>query len=658
MKKLTFLFTFAAILIASTLNAQTTERRYLNYNWEENPKLTNTDLDTSNNSIVIFSKNYNEYVYENSVLCEYKTTHKRVKLITHVGIESNNKVYIPLLEDDKAITEKARVIKNDGTIRELKKDEIKEGYEQESGTKFHYFAFEGIEIGCEIEYLYCIKRDPSLNGSIVTIQLGIPILHSEIKYITPGNLGFKFKSYNGCPDAVYDTTEKENNVWVINKDSIPRLKDEDGAALEANKMKYAFKLNSNSANGKKDIYAYGPVASDLYDGIYNKNESKDTKAINSLIKEMKLDANNEEAKIRLVENYLKTNFIYYESSEPDKSILLKVIANKAYNDFGAAMLFANVFKALDIEHELVLTSDRFETKFDKEFECYTYLSKYLIYFPKIKKYLSPADNFTRLGFPNTENINNYGLFIKTVSMGDYNTGLGKIKFIQGAKYDESLDILKINVDIPQDFTDTKLQITREMTGYQAANYQPFFDFIKEADKLKEFSESIIKYIDKEGTIENLTFENNKGNFLGQKPLIAKANIKSDYFFEKAGSKYLFKAGLLIGPQQELYKKEERKLPLEFPYSHGYIRNIAFNIPDGYKISNLDQLKINEVFVKDGKDTTMSFNSNYVVENNKVTISITEYYNEYGYPVSEFEEYRRVANASANFNKVVLVFEKK
>jgi len=658
MKRIAVLSVLFILAIAGHVDSQNQIRDYLSYNWESNPVLTKTDLDTSNNSIVIFAKTYYEYVYDKDALTEYKIIHKRVKLITHSGIENNNKVYIPLYEDSKPIFEKARVIKTDGTVLELKKDEIKEAFDQEDGTKYHYFAFEGVETGCEIEYLYCVKRIPYLKGSIIYIQSGIPTLHFEAKYITPENLGFKFKSYNGCPDAVYDTTVKGRNVWVIIKDSIPRLKDEEGAALKTNYMKYAVKLNSNSANGKRDMYSYGPVASDIYDGMYNQLDSKDAKAIKSLIKEIKPNAGNEEAKIRQIENYLKTNFIYHESDEPDKALISKVVANKAYNDFGAVKLFVNVFKNLEIECEIVLTSDRFENKFDKDFECYAYLGKYLLYFPKIKKYLSPADNLTRLGYPDFNYINNYGLFIKIVSMGSYSTGLGKIKFITGARYDESNDILKITADIPQDFTDTKFEIVREMTGYLAASYQPYFDFIKEQDKLKDYSEDIIKYIDKEGSIENLSIENKGGNFLGQKPLIAKANLKSDYFFEKAGNKFLFKAGMLIGPQLELYLKEERKMPLDFPFGHGYLRTIVFNIPDGYKISNLDQIKMHETYIRNDNDTTMAFISDYKLENNKVTISIDEYYKEYEYKLSEFEEYRRVANASANFNKVVLVFEKK
>lgn len=657
MKKLTLLFAIFAFISVGTIKAQAPEMKFKSYDWEASPKLTKTNSDTSNSSIVIFTKTFFEFVYEENALWGYKTIHKRIKLVTNTGIENNNKVYIPVTDVDKVTVEKARVIKKDGSIVELKKEDFKEAYDQESGTKYHYFAFEGVEIGCEIEYLYCIRHNPYLSGSLITVQLGIPILHAEFVYITPLNLGLKFKSYNGFPTAEIDTTEKERNLWSMKIDSIPRLKEEMGCALDANMMKYAVKLNSNTYNGKKDLYSYGPVASDIYERIH-KVESKETKAINNLIKTMKIEATDEEGKIRSVENYIKKNFIYTDSEDPNKALLLKIIDNKSFNDYGSIKLFVNLFKELGIEYEIVLTSNRFDVKFDKEYECYPFLDKYLLYFPKIKKFLSPDDNFTRLGFPNTVVINNYGLFIKSISMGDYNTGLGKIKFITGAKYSESDDKLDINMNIPTDFSDTKLEIVRAMTGHQAANYQAIFDFIKEEDKLKEFSESIIKYIDSEGTIENLVFENNEGCYLGVKPLIAKANLKSDYFFEKAGDKYLFKAGMLIGPQQELYKKEERKLPLEFPYGHSYTRFITFNIPEGFKVSNLEQLKINEVYVKDGKDTTMAFTSNYKVENNKVTVSIDEYYTEFTYALSEFEDYRRVANASANFNKVVLVFEKK
>jgi hypothetical protein len=658
MKKILYAIFISLFLYTGLLSAQSSKLRYADYDWDKNPVLTNTTADTSNSSVMIFNKAFNEYVYEDNQLYQYKLSHIRIKLITSSGIEKNNKVYIPVGETDKEIIGKARVIKNDGTVKELGKEEIKEGFDKESQQKYHYFAFEGIETGCEIEYIFYIRKNPVLSGSFFNVQYDYPVMHTEYNFITPLNLYFKFKSYNGCPDLKRDTSEKENNVWRMTKDSIPRLKDEESAALSANTMRFCVKLDKNSGTGKKDIYSYGEVSSGFYDRIYNSLDSKDTKLIKALIKEIKPDESSQEATIRSVENYLKTNFIYYKTDDYTKEMPILIIQNKAFNDIGAMKMYANIFNILNIEHEIVITCSRYDQQFDKDFESYAFLNDYMIYFPKIKKYMSPADNFTRLGFPDFKNVNNNGLFIKGISMGEYNTGLGKIKFINGASCNESYDILKITADIDAGFQDTKYNVYREMTGYTAYSYQPFFEFIKDADDLKEFSESIIKYIDSEGAIENLEFENKGANNFGVKPFIAKATLKSDYFFEKAGTKYLFKAGMLIGPQAEMYKKEKRYMPLDIAYPHGYKRTIEFNIPEGYKVSNLDQLKINETYTRNGSDTTMAFVSDYTTEGNKITISVLEYYKEYQYALSEFEEYRRVANASANFNKVVLVFEKK
>ena len=56
--------------------------------------------------------------------------------------------------------------------------------------------------------------------------------------------------------------------------------------------------------------------------------------------------------------------------------------------------------------------------------------------------------------------------------------------------------------------------------------------------------------------------------------------------------------------------------------------------------------------------TMGFVSNYEVAGNQVIIHIYETYKRTQYPLSQFEDFKKVINASADFNKVVLVLEKK
>jgi hypothetical protein len=55
---------------------------------------------------------------------------------------------------------------------------------------------------------------------------------------------------------------------------------------------------------------------------------------------------------------------------------------------------------------------------------------------------------------------------------------------------------------------------------------------------------------------------------------------------------------------------------------------------------------------------MGFNSSYQAEGNIVKINILEEYRRTNYPLSQFEDFKKVINAAADFNKVTLVLEKK
>jgi hypothetical protein len=66
----------------------------------------------------------------------------------------------------------------------------------------------------------------------------------------------------------------------------------------------------------------------------------------------------------------------------------------------------------------------------------------------------------------------------------------------------------------------------------------------------------------------------------------------------------------------------------------------------------------DVFDPDKGERTMEFHSYYKTEGNKVTVLIDEDYRQIGYPLSMYEKFRKVINASADFNKVVLFLEKK
>jgi hypothetical protein len=127
--------------------------------------------------------------------------------------------------------------------------------------------------------------------------------------------------------------------------------------------------------------------------------------------------------------------------------------------------------------------------------------------------------------------------------------------------------------------------------------------------------------------------------------------------EKAGNKLLVKIGMAIGPQAEMYQEKPRQEPINIEFGHVEERKIEFIIPAGYTISNVSDLKMDQTF-KDNGELTMGFVSDYEIKGNILSIHIMEEYRKTFYPLSQFDQFRKIINTSSDFNKVVLVLEKK
>ena len=130
-------------------------------------------------------------------------------------------------------------------------------------------------------------------------------------------------------------------------------------------------------------------------------------------------------------------------------------------------------------------------------------------------------------------------------------------------------------------------------------------------------------------------------------------MESDAFTQKAGRKYLFKLGELIGEQIQMYQEKERVLPLEEQYQRSYFRTINVEIPEGYVISNPDDINIKNDHIVGGKEL-FSFHSYYTIEDNILKITADEHYRCNIVTTDIYEAYRTVINSAADFNKITLV----
>jgi hypothetical protein len=203
-------------------------------------------------------------------------------------------------------------------------------------------------------------------------------------------------------------------------------------------------------------------------------------------------------------------------------------------------------------------------------------------------------------------------------------------------------------------TSNQISQKREFGGYNAAYFTPYYDMMS-ADQRVGMIEEITKQIAPDAVIKKWNanpIPNTKAN-----NFLVDVNFQTSHFMEKAGPRILFKVGELIGPQVEMYREEQRTSEIENDFNRMYDRIIKIQLPKGYQVKNAGDLKLNISYTE--KDNVpFLFKSDYVLKDNILEIRVEEYYKQIYVPLSRYEDFRKVVNAAADFNKITLVLEKK
>ncbi|MNX81478.1 hypothetical protein D3C86_1131660 [compost metagenome] len=248
-----------------------------------------------------------------------------------------------------------------------------------------------------------------------------------------------------------------------------------------------------------------------------------------------------------------------------------------------------------------------------------------------------------------------GLFIKEKTFAGTKMGIGEISTIDIPSVEVTHDIMEITVDFTKDIENPIVTDNIQFGGYSAFNFQPIKDFAS-PEQYKTVLKSIAENYTVETEYKTLTTENDGVDNIGKKPFVLKVTFEGKDLIRKAGDNYLFSVGQTIGKQMELYQENKRMLPVEIDYPHAYTRKIKILLPEGVTVKNLDKFNMNYTADVNGK-TEAAFVSKYEKKGNEIVVENTEYYNILHYPLENFEAYRTVINAAADFNKIVIILNK-
>ena len=624
--------------------------------WSEIPVKIELNKEFSKSSAVCLLDDRSiEFKTEAKEMVLYTTYHRIYKINDDKGIEMFNKIYIPTFSGNTFTQLKARTILPSGKVKEIPAEKINEI--EEEGRRYKLFAMEGVEKGAEIEYIYTSKTDPSFFGTEVFQSSVTPCQKALFTLSIPQHLKFDVKGFNGF-NVSSDSVIGDQRIVVGYGENIPEIDDEKYSVRSRYMQRVEYKLSYNlSTAGNVRMYTWKEFAKRAY-ASYTSIESKEEKPVDNLLASLKLeDAKTEEEKIIAIEDYIKRtinidkDLIGDEASELDK-----IIKRKSADNRGIIRLFANLFEKAGIKYQLVFVSKRDEMPLDEDIENWNRIDETAFYFPESKKYLTPTSIELRYPFIPFYWAGTKGLFLKVTSLGTFKSAIGSFGNIDMQPYENSAHDMEATLKFSSDMDSVVINSRQILTGYGAANYRPIYAFLPK-EKQDDANLEIVKSVAKSTNIRNIKVENPLlTDFTQNKPLIISADITSGDMLEKAGNKILLKIGEIIGPQEEMYQEKPRQLPMELPYPHALKRKIIVEIPIGYQVKNLNDLNINIVH-KDGEEQTMGFKSSYTQTGRNVTINIIEDYRKIQYPLSQFEDFKKVINAAADFNKVVLVLEK-
>jgi len=283
------------------------------------------------------------------------------------------------------------------------------------------------------------------------------------------------------------------------------------------------------------------------------------------------------------------------------------------------------------------------------------LNKFIFYFPETHKYLSPENQKLRYPLVPFDLTNTYGLFIDKIESSGIKNVTPIIKFIPALDYKSNTDDLNITVNFTNKFDSVHFKIKEILKGYFGNSIQPDYAVASEEKRHNIIENHFKRYI-KDGTISNFKVEHDEINTpLIEKPFILFAKGELTSMIEKAGDNILFKVGELIGPQTEIYHTINRKYNIENQFNRDYVRTITIQVPEGFQISNLNDLYMDYNYTNDN-NKIYNFTSDYKMTDKTLTIHIDEYYKEINCPVEHFEEFSKVVNAAADFNKITLVIK--
>jgi Domain of Unknown Function with PDB structure (DUF3857) len=613
-----------------------------------------------------------DYKYQSKGMSIYHTYHRTIKIMSELGIEQYNTVTIPfnhaavIYERDL----KARTITPSGKVYNLAPHNFKV-----EGNKI-LFAMEGVEKFAEVEvYLTeLMSYTPFLN---VVFEQHIPVLDYTLTLGYPKELLIEEKGKNGFPDG-HDTVIAGRRHMKIHMNNIPKLEPEPFNFFYPYQMRAEWRSSywSNDYGAEGRQFTWDEYAKKLYTDIFQLSDKKalgryflnpngidyyyndtERRAVNGFLASIGITGSEKELdKILKIEKAIKNSVSVFSVTEDNSGRLDTIISRKTATVKGVLKLYAACFAQSDVKCEIGCTTDKTYHLFNSVYENWDDLDEFVIYFPNQKEYLAPTRTLLRYPMVPIDVLENRAVFCKMNTPAESRPRVADIRTIPSPSPLENNKNIVANVTFNKNM-EPYMDISYAYGGYMSVQYRDNFNAVTNSVKQREMVEKMITVAERPSDVLKYNLSNTSiDDYYTKEPFILTANVRSPQLVEKAGNRFKFNIGSILGELPNLYHEKERKLPVDLSFPNSLNCTITVNIPAGYKVLNLNALETRmEYFDRENKKIPLcSFKTDYSVKNNKLVLNVSAVFAQSHIRLRDYESFKKVVNAAADFNKVAII----
>lgn len=506
----------------------------------------------------------------------------RVKIFTERGREKYSKIDVPFLKGMKIKEIMARVIKADGSIVEINKNDVFEREIIKSGdikVKAKSFAVPNIEPGVIVEYRYQeVYPRSSANNMRMTFQHDIPIQ----------NITYYFKPYD---NTKYLTFNMDGNKFVKDKggfyratmENVPAIKEEPQMPPEDEIRSWLVLYYTDYLKGDTSDFwsrAGGYIARTW--------EIKDTlkpgKELKVAAEQIAAGATTPEEKIAKIFEFCKTKIknITYDPQLTDEQ-KEEIKPNKSTADTYKKMqgtstdineLFASLTTALGFETRLAFGGDRSEKFFNPQqaHVSFIHFSSIAVKVNGQWKYYDPGSLFVPYGMLawNEEKTS-----VLLLGYKDYITTETPLSDVDKTRAKRT-GRFKLLEDGTLEGT-----VRIEYTGHLAHRFK--MDNYKESQsKREENLKEAVKGKISTAEISAISIENVSDP---EKPFVYQYKLRVPNYAQKTGKRLFFQPGFFEYGTSPMFSTATRKYDIYFHYPWSEQDDIEIQLPKGFELDS-------------------------------------------------------------------------